>query len=425
MVIAGKINLQLDRALPNTTIRIRKTRLISRIVIGMLVFIAFFSGFRYLIHPSVKSTEILSAAVETGNVKASLTAYGTILPAFEEIITSPIQSQIVTTHFDVGDRVNKGDSILELDKNSTRLNLEKLAEELMLQKNKITQLNLQLEKKMIDLQTSYEIKRLYTESLEERLKEEQYMLDLGGGTKEKLKQARLNLQISRIELRQIEQTMKNDRLTMQADLEELQHRINIQEKNVRELKTRLSEAEIRTKNPGVITWIDNQVGKSVNQGTKLVAIANLEKFKAEGKISDIYLDKLYPGQPVIIEISDKTKLNAKITSVLPAIENNIVRFNIRFDEESHPSLRPNMEVDIHVITSLQENVRRIKNGAFYRGGEEQPVFVLKGDKAVRKSVHFGKSNFEWIEIVEGVDAGEELIISDMSAYEHVNEISIK
>lgn len=207
----------------------------------------------------------------------------------------------------------------------------------------------------------YKIKKLYTESLEEHVKEEQYMLNLGGGTKEKLKQARLNLQISQIELHQIEQTMKNDRLTMEADLEELQHLINIQKKNVHELKTRLNHAEIRAKNPGVITWIDNQVGKSVNQGAKLVAIANLEKFKAEGKISDIYLDQLYPGQQVILEINEKTKLGAKITSVLPAIENNIVRFNIRLNKESHPSLRPNMEVNIHVITSLRENVKRIRN----------------------------------------------------------------
>lgn len=415
----------MDRIKSNTTKRIQQLKKLIRVVVLMLILVVVLAGFRFFIQPSVRSSEVITSKVEKGDIQATLNANGTVLPAFEEILTSPISSQITQIYFRVGDHVSKGDSMLELDKESAIIELEKMEEELLVQRNRINQLKLMLEKKLIDLETSLKIKKLHTRSLEERLKEEQYMLELGGGTKEKLKQARLNLQISQIEMEQIKQTILNDQESMEADLQELRHQINIRKKNVRELRSMLRHAEVRAKNDGVITWIDNHIGKSVHPGARLVTIANLESFIAEGKISEIYADRLYSGQKVQLRVNDETDIYGSISGILPSIDNNIVCFNIALDKKSHPSLRPNMKVDVFVITDEEKNALRLTNGAFYRGGKEQHVFVLKGDKAIRKSVAFGKSNFNWIEIVHGLEEGDFVIVTDMSDYEHITEISIK
>ncbi|MES2808571.1 MAG: hypothetical protein V4619_08105 [Bacteroidota bacterium] len=68
---------------------------------------------------------------------------------------------------------------------------------------------------------------------------------------------------------------------------------------------------------------------------------------------------------------------------------------------------------------------RVTNGAAFKGASPQDVFVVEGDKAVRKSVHTGLSNFEYIELSDVVKPGDVVITSDMSAFKNSKKIAIK
>ena len=88
---------------------------LALVVMGLL-------AFRTVLQPSVRRHEILTARVEIGDVEASLTASGLIIPGREAVITSPIQSTIRRVDLQVGEKVQPGATILELDRKSTRLN---------------------------------------------------------------------------------------------------------------------------------------------------------------------------------------------------------------------------------------------------------------------------------------------------------------
>ena len=83
-----------------------------------------------------------------------------------------------------------------------------------------------------------------------------------------------------------------------------------------------------------------------------------------------------------------------------------------------------MRVDVFVVTKGHHNVTRVKNGAFYQGGKEQEVFVVKDNKATRRTVRFGDSNFDYIQVVSGLQAGEEIIVSDMKEHLDTPELTI-
>jgi HlyD family secretion protein len=119
-----------------------------------------------MIKPSIQKNEFDTAITETGNIEASITASGTILPEFEETKTNPIPSRIIKIYCNTGDKIKKGDSILSLDKKSTETSLEKLKDELNVKKNNITQLQLQLEKNLITLKAQYDIKKIQVENME-------------------------------------------------------------------------------------------------------------------------------------------------------------------------------------------------------------------------------------------------------------------
>jgi HlyD family secretion protein len=67
---------------------------------------------------------------------------------------------------------------------------------------------------------------------------------------------------------------------------------------------------------------------------------------------------------------------------------------------------------------------RVKNGPFFTGARDQKIFVIKGDKAIARTVQIGLSNFDWVELL-GVQPGEEVIISDTKEFQHLDEFIIK
>jgi HlyD family secretion protein len=415
----------MDKVLSNTVKQKRRNILIFKTAIGGLAFIVIIVSLRFIIKPSIQRDEFYTAFTETGNVEASITASGTVLPEFEETKTSPVQSRIIKIIKNVGDKVVKGDSILFLDTKSTKSSLEKLKDELNMRKNNVNQLKLQLEKSLIDLKTQYEIKKLQVDNMETELEEEKYLNKIGGGTKEKIEKAELNLKISRLELEQINQSILNQEKSMQANLLGLNYEISIQQKNVNELQDKMNQSTITTDKDGVITWINDQIGKNINAGDELVKIANLQSYEVTGSISDMHADKLNTGGQVIVRLNEETDIRGEIVSISPAVAGNIIQFKIKLTEKNHPLLRPNLKVDVFVITSFRENVLRVKNGAFYKGATKQMVFMVKGNKLIRKEVQFGESNFDYVEIVSGLVKGEEVVITDMTDYERHEKLIVK
>ncbi len=415
----------MDRAVSESVKKKRKRKVIARSVITFLVFIILIIVLRQLIKPSISIGEFDTEQAVTGNIRATVTASGTVVPEFEEIISSPIVSKIIRIDHSTGDEVNSGDTILLLDTRSASISLEKMKDELEVKKNNVNKLKLQFERNLIDLKTRHQIKKLQVESMETELKEEEYLNDIGGGTKEKVEKARLNLKIATIELQQIEETIINQEKSMETDLYGLNYEISIGQRNVEELQEKLNSSSITADKKGVITWINSEIGKSVGAGDELVKIADIESFRIEGVISEMHASKLSGGGQVLVRFDEETEITGQIAGISPSVESNTIQFKVRLGEKNHPLLRPNLKVDLFVITSFKKNVVMVPNGPFYRGAVKQNVFVSKDGFLYRREVEFGLSNFNNVEIINGLSAGEEVVISDMYDYEKYEKLAVK
>jgi HlyD family secretion protein len=211
---------------------------------------------------------------------------------------------------------------------------------------------------------------------------------------------------------------------MSADLKALLLQINIQEKNIQELQSRITGADIKASRRGVITWVSDKIGSSVNAGSELVRIADLSSFKVEGSIADAYANKIKSGTEVKIRINN-TDLSGKVATVNPSAENGIIHFTITLDEKASPLLRPYLKTEVFLITSFKKKAIIVKNSAAFDGSAEQNVFVIKEGKAIRRRVTVGESNFDHVEILTGLAPGEEIISSDMSEYKHLEALDLK
>lgn len=392
-------------------------------VISIAVLVLLIVALRGFIKSSVKKAEITTATVEVGNIENTLNATGEVLPEFEEIITSPINASIKSALMDAGNKITPGQSILTLDKSATQTEFDKLNFTLESKRNEIAKLKLDLAKSFYDIQSNNDIKQLRISSLADAVENAKRLFKAGGGTREGIEQAELNLKVAQLEKKQLENEIKNKQQTMQIEIKEAQIAAAIQENDLKALQRKLALANVVATRTGVITYVNKNIGANVHEGETLARIANLGSFKISGSISDNSMDQLHSGIPVIIRIND-TQLRGHVTNVSPSIQNSIISFDIQLDDRANKQLRPNMKVDVFLVTATHSKILRVANGPAFKGPTVQDIFVINNGKAERRTVHIGLTNFDYVEIEDGVKPGDVVITSDMTEFKNSKEVTI-
>lgn len=414
----------MDTAIPKTVIQHQKRKRVYIIAALLLAMVICIWLVRISFASTIQPSSFTTSTVEIGSIENTLTASGQILPEFEEVITSPISASIQDVLLDAGSAVKAGQAILTLDKSATQTEYEKQKFQLESKRNSIQQLKVELDKSFYDLQSNNNIKQLRINSLKAAVEDAKRLYKAGGGTKEDVEQAELNLQVAELEKKQLENEIKAKQKTMQLEIRESEIAAAIQENDLNALQRKLQMADIVANHAGVITWVNKNIGASIQEGESLARVADLNSFKATGTISDSYLDQLHNGMPVIIRAND-VEVRGVISNIYPSVQNGIVSFDIQLNERSNKQLRPDMKVDVYVVTAANNHTMRVANGAAFKGATTQDIFVLNGNKAERRKVHIGMSNFDYVEIKDNVKPGDVVITSDMSDYKNAKEITIK
>lgn len=402
--------------------RNKKRTLVITIVVVLIVLGVF--GVRAFIQPSITRAEFTSAVVGVGDIENTINASGEVLPEFEEVLTSPINAALRDVLMDVGMKINAGQSILTLDKSAAQTEYDKLGFLIESKENEIRKLKLDLTKTFYDIKSNNSIKQLRISNFKDAVSSAKRLFNVGGGTKEDIDQSELDLKVAELEKQQIENEIRSKQQTMKIEIREAEISLAIQRNDQSALTRKLKLADIIATRDGVITWVNKNIGASVKEGESLARIANLTDYKVAGSISDMQLEDLRNGMPAIIRIND-TQLRGSINKIFPAVNNSIVSFEVRLNEKDSKLLRPNMKVDVFLVTATRNKVLRVPNSPAFKGSNEQVVFVLKNGKAEQRLVKLGLSNFDFVEILNGLRQRDEVITSDMKEYENAKQIIIK
>lgn len=414
----------MDRPVAAQIQRQRTVKTLVWIMLALSVLIAGFWIFRNSLQTSLKKSRLQTAVAEVGSIESTLTASGELIPAFELVLTSPIPAAVENVLVSVGSEVQPNQTILTLDKSATLLEYEKLQDELELKRNSIAKLKLTLQKNLYDLEINDSIKLMEISSLKADQENMKRLIAIGGGVQESLDKVNLDLRIAQLEKKQLEHDLNIQRQSTETDLKEQEIGVRIQQHKLAELERKLQLADIHATRSGVLTWVQDRIGATVQEGEQLARIADLQSYKILATCSDVYADRLKIGMKTLIHVNE-TRLEGYIANIRPTVENNIMTFEVQLEQNNHPALRPNMKVEVFIVTASQTETVKVANGPAFNGQAKQYVFVLKGDVAERREVETGLSNFDYIEITRNIQPGEEIIISDMSAYEHKRMIKIR
>lgn len=372
---------------------------------------------------SLNRKDLNVSTVERGMIEVSVSASGKVVPAFEEIINSPINSRIREIYRKGGDSVEAGTPILRLDLQSAETDYKKQLDEEQVKQLQLEQLRISNRSKLSEMEMKLKVSRMELNRKEVELRNERYLDSLGAGTADKVRQAELDYNVSVLRLKEDEQKYLNEQASTAADLKVKELELNIFRKSLAETRRTLEDARILSPRKAILTYVNNEVGAQVSEGSRVAIISDLSHFKIEGEIADTYGDRIAPGSRAVVKIGTD-KLDGVVSDVTPLSKNGVISFSVRLEEDNHRRLRSGLKTDVYVMNAVKEDVLRIANASYYVGKGEYDLFVVDGDQLYKRKVQLGDSNFEYVEVVGGLQEGDRVVVSDMSAFQNKTKLKI-
>lgn len=416
----------MDRELSKAELkRTRLKRLIRYSIAGILVLIVVIC-ILYALQSRVKRSDLIFSTVDKGTIELSYTASGIVTPAFEEIINSPIDSRVLQIYRKSGDSVNRGTPILKLDLQNAKTDLSKMLDEKEMKAYELQQLKINNQTALSDMLMKIRVSVMKVNRLEVELRNERYLDSLGSGTTDKVREVEMNYRTGKLELQQLREGYRNEKQVKAADVKAKELEYNILNKNLDNMRRTLVDAQIRSPRKAILTYINNQIGVQVAQGSKVAVISDLSHFKVDCEIADSYSSRVVVGGKAIVNIGSK-QYEGVISNVTPLSQNGVIDFTVQLKEDNAPSFRSGLKTNVYVMSTVKENVLRIANGSYYSNNpDEYELFVLDGsNKLVKRKVQLGDSNFEYVEVLGGLHQGDKVVVSDMSNYKDKKKLRIE
>lgn len=415
----------MDRALDHEVIRARRLKRWGfrlGAAVPLVLAVVVLPGW---LRPSVRRDEIRTARVERGDIEATIHASGIVVPAVERVVASPLEGRVVRKLLQPGAILKAGDPILELDTSGAVLEMDKTTESLAQNANDQAQRRLQMNNRVAALDRKSETQKLDLEMAENRLRQIRALFKEGLASEDMRNESEVAVRKATIQVQQIGEEVLAEKEAFAADMERLQLNQRILSRERDQRRRELDFAATRAEGPGVLTWVIDDDGAVVRRGEILARVADLASFRVEATVSDAYADRLKPGQPVHV-LAGEQSLQGTVATILPTIENGALKFTVDLQEASHAGLRHNLRVDVLVVTGFRPQVLRIPRGPFLTGGGDQfQVFVIRGGKAIRTDIRLGLTGHQFVELAEGPEEGEEIILSDLRDLLYARQIRVK
>ncbi len=400
----------MDRELSKSYIRSKKKKTIikvSSIIVALVLLI--FIGF-YLLKPRINLQHIPTSIANIGPVENSFNTNGIVEPYYQELLTAAISSDILEINFSPGDMVTPGDTVFITDI-SELINLRNsVNHEIAIKRNRIERNREEQHKNRINLINRLKKDSINIEQLKSSLKKEEYLFSIGGGSQQKVDQAKIDYELAQIDRKDKLINFESFNKLQKLDLESMELELELKKQELRKINSGIKNAFVQPKIKGMLTSLLVEPGQHVTEGQAMAHVSDAHRFKISGNVSTRYANKIYLGQNAIININDSV-LHGQVTSISPSVDNGSINYTINPVNPSNRMLRPKLQVEVRLVLSVVSSSVRIQNRDYYQGPGNYELFVKNGDNLEKRQVRLGGANFDYVEVISGISEGETVVVS--------------
>ncbi|WP_080904157.1 efflux RND transporter periplasmic adaptor subunit [Parabacteroides sp. Marseille-P3160] len=325
-----------------------------------------------------------------------------------------------------GSMLKRGDTILILTNPDLQRTIEDERDELEKQQVSYKEKALQMERKTSELKrtvlkTKYELDRL---SKQYNLDQEEYKI--GIKSKAQLEVASDDYDYNQKNTQLLLQELRHDSLTNLIQTDLMRSDLLREEKRFKRSHDRLDDLIVRAPMDGQLSFVSVMPGERVSAGNSLGEQKVIDHLKISTKVSEYYIDRLSVGLPASILYQEK-KYPLKISKINPEVKDRQFDVDLVFTGQTPDNIRIGKSYRLQVELGQPEDALVVDKGNFYQATGGQWIFKLNKDenKAVKAPIGIGRQNPRQYEILEGLKAGDRVIISGYDNFGDVQELILK
>jgi HlyD family secretion protein len=376
--------------------------------------------------PSVDRATVWTDTVKRGPMLREVRGLGTLVPETIVLIPAATDGRIEKRYILPGTPVKAATPILKLSNPELQQTTVDAEFQLKGAEAQYNSLKAQLQNQLMDLRTKaagvqsdYEQAKLNAERQAELFKQR-----VGAEIDFKLAEVRASELAKQNDIAEKEvDTFAN---SIEAQLSVQQSRVE-QQKALYELKkSQLDQLEIRPGIDGMLQELDVEVGQKVAQGAVLARVAQPSHLKAQLRIAETQAKDIEIGQKASVDTHNGV-IPGKVMRIDPAVQNGTVTVDVSLEGALPQGARPDLSVEGTIEIERLTDVLFV--GRPVHGETNSTVGLFKltdgGQEAARVQVTLGRSSVNTVEIMKGLQIGDQVILSDMSAWDNFDRVQLK
>jgi len=374
----------------------------------------------------IETQTISIGEVKRGEFNDYVRVSGQVQP-ITSVQLSPLESGIVERLVvEEGASVKKGDVLVVLSNNQLSLSIldseAQLAEKQNFLRNTLVtmeqeKLNLRQEKLMLDVDVKRK-QRKYEQNdalhKNKLISDEEWLQS----------QEEYELAVSRRQL--IMDRQKQDSIYRSIQIHQMEESLDNMKRNMKLIRERVENLNIKSPIDGEIGSLDVVLGQSVSMGQRVGQVNNLSDYKIEAKIDEHYIDRVRAGLDATFD-RQGTAYNAILRKVYPEVRNGQFQADFNFMGERPDNIRSGQTYYMNLQLGQPAEAIIIPRGSFYQSTGGVWIYVLdaEGKTARKRNIRIGRQNPQYYEVLEGLDPGEKVIVSNYDSYDNNDLLILK
>lgn len=375
--------------------------------------------------PTVDRNAILIGTVEQGSFTRSVRGPGTLVPEQMRYVSALTAGRVEEVLVQPGSTVQAGTVLLRLSNPDVQLEALRAQQQWTAAQGALVELRRSLGSQRLAQEAA--VATAHAEYLEAARQAEadsalaaRQLISRDAAQRSAEQAAALSTRLRTEEERlQLVAGTMDAQLAVQADqVQRLQAIYDYQERRVESM-------DVTAGAGGVLQDLSLEVGQWVQSGTALARVAEPGQLKAEIRIPQTQARDVAIGQAAMIDTRNDT-LPGTVRRIDPNVQNGTVLVEVGLPDSLPEGLRPDLSVDGTIVIERLEDVLSVERPAFGQSESAVGVFKLVDDgQAVRTTVQLGRGSVHRIEVVSGLEAGDRIILSDMSRWDDAERVEIE
>jgi len=372
---------------------------------------------------SVDVSELRIAAVTRGDLERDVSIQGRVVAAFHPTTFSPV-SGIVKLSARAGEVVEQGQvlAVVQSPELENKLRQEQSAADSL--GSELERERIEVKQQILAEHQAADLAEVDLEAARRAMKRAEQSRKEGIINDVEYEKAEDELARAELVLTHAREhaTLEQERLDFEVRNRELQ--LQRQKLAVEELKRQVDELTVRSPVVGLVSRVDVGDRDAVVPAQPLVTVVDLSAYEIELQIPEAYASEIGPGTPAVVRYGERD-FAGELRGISPEVESGQVKGIVAFTGETPEGLRQNQRVSTRLILDSRTDVLKVPRGPFLEAEGGRHAWVVDGDTARRREISVGAASVSEVEIVAGLEVGEQIVISDTSRFEDAERVFLR